>query len=101
MPFVPDTFSSSVSLDASFDGGEIVTKPVKLIGKRLHLNASAEFGEISVEVLDLAGKSLAKAKPIRRNGLDSPVEWEAGAIGEEVVLQFKLKNACLYALWCD
>lgn len=90
-----------VSLDASFDGGEIITKPLKLKGKTLHLNANSEFGEISVEALDLAGKSITKAKPIRRDSLDSPVEWEAGVVTGDVVLRITLKNACLFALWCD
>jgi hypothetical protein len=90
-----------VSLDASFDGGEIITRPLKLKGKNLHLNANSDFGEINVEALDLAGKSIAKAKPIRRDSLDSPVEWEGGEVRGDVVLRFTLKNACLYALWCD
>jgi len=90
-----------VSLDASFDGGEIVTRPLKLKGKKLHLNANSDFGEINVEALDLAGKPIAKAKPIRRDSLDAPVEWEGGEVHGDVVLRITLKNACLYALWCD
>jgi hypothetical protein len=90
-----------VSLDASFDSGEIITKPLMLKGKRLHLNANSDFGEINVEALDLAGKSIAKAKPIRRDSLDTLVEWEEGKLSGTVVLRFTLKNACLFALWCD
>jgi hypothetical protein len=90
-----------VSLDASFDGGQIVTKLLKLAGQRLHLNANSEFGEISVEALDLAGQPIARSKPIQRNSLDAPIEWEGGAIKGAVVLRITLKNACLYAVWCD
>src|SRR5262245_16802152 len=36
-----------VSLEASFDGGEVRTKPLHLKGKQLHLNAESDFGEIS------------------------------------------------------
>src|SRR6185295_19071473 len=55
-----------VSLDASFDGGEIRTKPLNLKGKRLHLNAQSDFGEINVEAFDVAGNSIARSKPISR-----------------------------------
>jgi hypothetical protein len=90
-----------VSLDASFDGGEIVTKPLKLAGKRLHLNASSDFGEITIEAVDRKGQSIARSKPIHRDDLDTLFEWEGGEIKEAVVLRITLKNACLYALWCD
>jgi hypothetical protein len=90
-----------VSLDASFDSGEIVTRPLKLNGTRLHLNANSEFGEINVAALDLAGNPIANAKPIRRDSLDSIVEWEKGAARGDVVLRIRLKNASLYALWSD
>jgi hypothetical protein len=90
-----------VSLDASFDGGEITTKPLKFKGKNLHLNANSEFGEINVEALDVNGKLISKAKPIRRDALDSQVEWEAELVQGDVSLRITLKNACLYALWCD
>lgn len=96
-----------VSLDASFDGGEIVTKPLKLAGQHLHLNANSEFGEINVEAVGPAGQSIAKSKPLRRDSLDMSVEWEGGEsgkvgeVGDGVTLRITLKNACLYALWCD
>lgn len=90
-----------VSLDASFDGGEIITRPLKLTGKHLHLNATSDFGEINIEALDTSGKSLAKAKPVRRDSLDALVEWEAGVLPSEAVLHITLKNACLFALWCE
>jgi hypothetical protein len=90
-----------VSLDASFDGGEIVTRPLTLKGKRMHVNANSDFGEINLEALDATGQSIARSKPIRRDSLDTPVEWEGGEIKGAVVLRITLKNACLYALWCD
>ncbi len=94
---------SFVSLEASFDGGEIVTKPLALAGTCLHLNARSDFGEIVVEALDPSGRPIARSRPIRRDGLDLPVEWAAGSLDGSpvpVVLRITLKNACLYALWC-
>ena len=35
-----------VSLQPSFDGGEILTKPLKVAGSDLHVNAKSDFGEI-------------------------------------------------------
>ena len=92
-----------VSLQASFDGGEILTKPLKLRGSDLHLNAKSDFGEILVEVLDAAGNRIDKSKPIRTDKLDTVVGWESGSLKHldaPVVLRFTLKNACLFAIWC-
>src|SRR3954470_17402823 len=41
-----------VALEASFDGGEILTKPVLLKGGRLRLNGQSSFGQIVVELID-------------------------------------------------
>jgi len=92
-----------VSLQASFDEGEILTKPLKLPGSNLHLNAKSDFGEIQVEVLDLAGNSIARSSTIRDDGLDIVVDWKRGGLEDmknPVVLRFTLKNACLFAVWC-
>jgi len=92
-----------VALQASFDGGEILTKPLKLAGSDLHLNAKSDFGEILMEVLDAAGRRITKSKPVRADGLDIVVDWESGNLRNldaPVVLRLTLKNACLFALWC-
>ena len=92
-----------VSLQASFDGGEILTKPLRLLGSNLHLNAKSDFGEILVEALDLAGNGIAKSKPIRSDSLDIVIDWKYGDLKDlsaPVVLRFTLKNACLFAVSC-
>jgi len=90
-----------VALEASFDGGEISTKPLKLRGATLHLNAKSDFGEIIVELLDANGQRLAQSKPIQRDALDIPVEWsgEVAQPSGPVMLRIKLQNARLFALW--
>jgi len=100
-----------VSLEASFDGGEVVTKPLKLEGENLHLNVQSNFGEIVIEVHSAgfvagepAGKPIARSQPIRRDSLDSIVQWAEGSLEElkaPVILRITLKNACLYSLWCS
>ncbi len=92
-----------VSLQASFDGGEILIKPLELAGSHLHLNAKSDFGEILVEVLDLGGNIIAGSKPVKGDGLDIVVDWRHGSLENlkaPVVLRFTLKNACLFAVWC-
>jgi hypothetical protein len=91
-----------VALEASFDKGEIVTRPVNLKSSVLHLNAKADFGEIIVEVQNTQGKVLARSKPIQLDGVDVPVEWshEFAVPNEPVTLRIKLQNARLFALWC-
>ncbi|NLY03087.1 MAG: hypothetical protein GXY83_44115 [Rhodopirellula sp.] len=91
-----------VSLGASFDGGEIVTQPLRMTGARLHLNAKADFGQIVVEALDPTGKMLARSQPVRADGLDLPVAWETGSSQQltgQVALRITLRNALLFSLW--
>ncbi|MHC4400875.1 MAG: hypothetical protein ACYTG0_14455 [Planctomycetota bacterium] len=93
-----------VSLGASFDGGRLVTRKVRLAGNRLHLNAKSDFGQIVVEVLDRDGRVLARSEPVEADGFDLPVAWEEGGLEEvrdPVVLRITLNNALLFALWCS
>jgi len=92
-----------VSLQASFDEGEILTKPLILQGNNLHLNAKSDFGQILVEVLDLSGNIIARSKLIRSDSLDIVIDWEYGGLrnlNAPVVVRLALKNACLFAVWC-
>jgi hypothetical protein len=76
---------------------------LRLLGGDLHLNAKSDFGEILVEVLDLAGNSIARSKPIRSDSLDIAIDWEHDGLKrleDPVVLRFTLRNACLFAVWC-
>jgi hypothetical protein len=92
-----------VALEASFDGGAIVTKPLKLKSSALRLNAKSDFGEITVQVLDAADKVIAKSKPIQRDGFNIPVEWTEpfNVSGDPMKLKLTLTNARLFALWCN
>jgi hypothetical protein len=92
-----------VALEASWEGGEVVTRPLTLNKPVIRVNAAARFGEIKVDVLDPAGKVLADSKlAVREDSLDAPVEFEgdvAAVTGKPVALKFRLKNARLYSLW--
>lgn len=89
-----------VALEASFDGGEIITKPLQIKGRVVHLNARSQYGQITAEALSLDGKLLAKCQPVRRDALDVPVEWTESFKPEApLVLRIRLENAQLFALW--
>ncbi len=92
-----------VSLGASFDGGALTTKPLRIAGETLHLNADAGFGTISVEALDDEGNVVGRAEPVRRDGLAIPVRWAEGGLrnGDTARLRVTLENALLYALWME
>ncbi|MHC4443038.1 MAG: hypothetical protein ACYTF1_25305 [Planctomycetota bacterium] len=93
-----------VSLGASFDGGRINTKPLKLEGKRLHLNAKSDHGEILIKVVTQDGTTIAQSRPLKCDSLDAVIEWEEGnldRIDGPVTLQITLKNALLFAIWCS
>jgi len=93
-----------VSLEASFDGGTILTKPLRITGDTLCLNATSDFGTLVVEVLGRDGQVLGVSKPIRKDELRIPVTWENEfeLPGDQPVqLRMNLKNARLYAFWCE
>jgi hypothetical protein len=93
-----------VSLGASFDAGTIITRPVALTGTNLHLNAQADYGSVLVEILDKDKKVIATSKPLSKDSLDIAVEWETGSlhgIDGPVSLRITLRNALLFAVWCE
>lgn len=98
-----------VSLHASADGGEVVTKPFIFEGGRLHLNYStAVAGHIRMEVQDadghpIEGFTLEDMDPFYGDGLDQEFSWKGKSdlstlAGRPVRLRFELKDADIYAL---
>lgn len=101
-----------VSLDAGETEGYVVTKPLMLGGKSLHVNLSAPDGDLRVEVLDaegrktLAGYSLKDSVPAKGDGLDMELKWKtqpnlSALAGKSVRLRFALRKASLYAFWVN
>lgn len=93
-----------VSLQASFDGGTILTRPLQLQGKDLYLNAKSDFGSIVIEALGRDGQTLARSEPLRADQLRIPVSWSSGSLdgsAPPIQLRVTLKNAQLFAIWCE
>ncbi len=94
------------SVNAGYNGGEFITKPLIFEGDRLRLNyATSAVGSVRVEIQDATGR------PIEGYGLndecygdaiDGEIHWEAGAdlgklAGQPVRLRFVLQDADVYA----
>jgi hypothetical protein len=93
-----------VSLDATYAGGTITTKPFLLKGTTLNANLKSNFGEAVVEVLDQSGAVIATSEPLSEDSLNAKFDWAKGGLGQvsgSVTLRFTLKNARLFAFWME
>ena len=94
--------------------GQMVTRPFRFSGSRLHLNAGMAPiaagpgpGEVRVEILrpnfkKLPGFTFDDADPVSRSGLDHAVSWNGSSdlsalAGRSIKLRFYFKNAKLYS----
>ena len=101
-----DGFSS---VNASYDGGEMVTRLLTFSGRELVLNYSTSAaGKIRVEIQNsagqpIAGYSLGNSREIVGDEIDRVVTWESGSdisalVGKPVRLRFVMKDADLYSI---
>ncbi|MCP4641318.1 MAG: hypothetical protein GY851_12825, partial [bacterium] len=100
-----------VSMRAGDEGGVLTTKPLRLDGDTLFINANATGGGIRVEVLDEDGAVMApfshnRCVEVAQNGVRIPVRWQdAEVLGElkdrPVQLRCLLQNAEIYAFWTE
>jgi hypothetical protein len=98
-----------VSISASMNGGELLTRPLRYTGRELRLNmATSAAGSIRVEIqttegTSLKGYELDRCYHLVGDETERIVAWEQGADvsvlqGRPVRLRFVLKDADLYAL---
>ncbi len=94
-----------VSLDSCDSEGTILTKPFKLSGSKLFVNVDASKGDLRVEMLDSAGKIVARSELLRGDLLREPVNWAedniAGMKSPIVSLRFTLHDAQFYSYWLE
>lgn len=98
-----------VSVDAGETEGYVLTKPLMLEGKSLHVNLSAHSGELRAEILDAIGKkalpglSLRDCIPVKGDSIDAEMKWKnhnlPALTGRTVCIRFVLRKASLYAFW--
>src|SRR5262245_9969388 len=95
------------SLDASYDGGSVTTKPLRCRGENLRVNAKADFGQLSAEILDeredpIAGFTRHECNAVAADSVDQPVTWQSNndlrELKDRIIrLRFFLKNVRLYS----
>jgi hypothetical protein len=101
-----------ISMDTAGDEGTLVTRPLRLVGNSLLLNADAAGGEIRVELLDadtrapLASFTRANCVPLAGDRVRQAVTWQGTSagnlpLGKPVRLKFYLRNAKLYSFWTE
>ena len=90
-----------MSLDAA-DEGVLLTKPFRVAGDHLYVNAEVADGELCAEIVDAAtlipqpGFSVHECIPLQGDHLQSRVEWSKHT---PVRLRFYLRHARLYSFW--
>ena len=100
-----DGFSS---VQAPYEGGELITKPFTFAGRQLLVNfATSAAGAVRVEIQDpggqpIPGYTLADARELIGNEIERAVAWSAGEevgrlAGKPIRLRFVMKDADLYA----
>ena len=91
-----------VSLHAGSSAGHILTKPFRLEGDSLQINAVAR-GSVEVRLLDVpSGAQMARGEPFSGDACHHQIEWHslsdlAAFQGEQVQIEFILRDADLYA----
>ncbi len=96
-----------VSLTAGAEDGELITKPFKIDGSQIRLNADGKRGSIMAELIAADGKPIpgftaAESIPLRDDGVAIPVRWKgdkslSALQGQTVQLRVLMKNARLFA----
>ncbi|MFA6245195.1 MAG: hypothetical protein WC655_29905 [Candidatus Hydrogenedentales bacterium] len=96
------------SINAPFEGGELLTKPLQFSGNELEINYSTSAaGSIRVEVQNAAGEpipgfTLDECPEIIGDQIERVVTWKAGgdvgALRQPIRLRFVMKDADLYSL---
>jgi hypothetical protein len=95
------------SLDASYDGGRITTKPFRTHGRQLRVNAKADCGRLRVEVLDSSGHTLpgfggTDCQVMQVDRVDQSIVWKENTaldmlMDRPIQLRFHLENVRLYS----
>jgi len=98
------------SLHADYEGGTMLTHPLKFTGKELHLNFSTgAAGHVAVELqaesgTPIPGFTLADCASQSYDDIDRIIRWKNGSdlsalAGKPVRLKFDLRDADVFSLW--
>ena len=97
------------SVNAPYEGGEMITKPFRFSGRELEINcATSAAGFLRIEIQDAGGAplpefALARCDEIFGDRIERVVTWQGNrdlsrVAGKAVRLRFMMKDADLYSL---
>lgn len=97
------------SMNASGQGGYLITRKITFIGKNLFVNIENPEGELQVEILDenykiIRGFSKENCIPVSANKTLQEIRWKnvkdlTSLINKKVRIRFYLVNGKLYSFW--
>jgi hypothetical protein len=98
-----------VSVNATYGGGELVTRPLIFQGRNLVVNyATSAAGSVRVEIQDAAGNplpgyGLMQAVEHYGNSIEQVVTWDRGSdlshlVGQAVRLRILVRDGDLYSI---
>ena len=95
-----------VSVEASFDGGMLVTKPVLIDGSSLFVNCNTSFGRLGVRLLDRNGDSIdgfeATIEGVDQTKVEAPFERSIRELPNSVAqVEFTFYNSQLYSFFVE
>lgn len=94
------------SMNASFNGGTVTTRPYRIGGTKLILNVKSDYGKVFVELMDegdkpIRGYAKEDCRVVQTDSTEAEVGWERKSLAElrdvPVKLKFHLYNARLYS----
>ena len=99
-----------VSLKGGIEWGRVLTKPLLVEGKELHINVDSWRGQVRAEIIDasdghpIPGFTTEESIPAVIDSIDEPLRWKdkpdvAELLGRTVRIRFSLFQAELYAFW--
>ena len=94
-----------VSVEASFDGGTLTTKPLRFEGSTLYVNCKASFGKLGVRLLDEYGGIINgyQSNVEGMDGVRCPVDFKKtslpGSGQQPIRIEFTLSNVQLYSFY--
>lgn len=94
-----------VSMDATDKQGTLLTKPFKVEGTKLFVNADASNGTLKVEALNTQRKVVAVSGEVVGDHPRAAIAWNSGELanlsGQTVSLRFTMRQARLYSFWLE
>ena len=99
-----------VSLKGGIEWGSVLTKPLAVEDKELHINVKSWRGQVKAEILDasdgqpIPGFTSEECIPAVIDGIDETLRWKdkrdiSELIGKTVRIRFSALRAELYAFW--